>query len=296
MDTGWLISLTSLRQANNRVFNHSVHLSSSRGRVSRSFPTPLKEGSEEMLRTAGKVLKSIFLSGWGRGRVTNLLTVVVALILATVTPAIAANGDNFHLGKGNLATAVTRLTGTVAGPALQVYNPSTSVGATAAFFRVATGHPPFTVNSSTKVADLNSDKLDGQDSSAFLPVNGTAANADKVDGQDAEALKPLLADVEGNGNLDTLANIRGVVSVEKLGTGLYEVTFDRDVHNCVRVGGVGASLNSSYFPDPGFIANQQVDGQVSTFNSTRGDAQIGVLTNAPNGTRADRSFQLAVYC
>ena len=117
-----------------------------------------------------------------------------------------------------------------------------------------------------------------------------------MDGQDAEALKPLLADVEGNGNLDTLANIRGVVSVEKLGTGLYEVTFDRDVHNCVRVGGVGASLNSVYFPDPDFIAPQQLDGQVSTFNSTRGGDKIGVLTNAPNGTRADRSFQLAVYC
>jgi len=28
MDTGWSISVTSLRQANNRLFNHSVHLSS----------------------------------------------------------------------------------------------------------------------------------------------------------------------------------------------------------------------------------------------------------------------------
>jgi Xaa-Pro aminopeptidase len=27
MDTGWSISVTNLRQANNRLFNHSVHLS-----------------------------------------------------------------------------------------------------------------------------------------------------------------------------------------------------------------------------------------------------------------------------
>jgi hypothetical protein len=74
------------------------------------------------------------------------------------------------------------------------------------------------------------------------------------------------------------------------------VTFDRDVSKCPRVGGVGATLNSVYSPDPDFIGIQQFDGQVSTFNSTRGDDKIGVLTNSPNGTRSDRPFQMAVYC
>jgi len=190
------------------------------------------------------------------------LALVLALVFGVTTTALSATGGNFLLGKRNVADAVSTLIKQGPGPALRLV--------------VEDNQPPMRVNASAGKA--------------------TNLNADKVDGQDAEDLKPLLADVEGNGNLDTLANIRGVVSVEKLGTGLYEVTFDRDVHNCVRVGGVGASLNSVYFPDPDFIALQQVDGQVSTFNSTRGGDKIGVITNSPNGTRADRSFQLAVYC
>jgi hypothetical protein len=190
------------------------------------------------------------------------LALVLALVFGVTTTALSATGGNFLLGKRNVADAVSTLIKQGPGPALRLV--------------VEDNQPPMRVNASAGKA--------------------TNLNADKVDGQDAEALKPLLADVEGNGNLDTLANIRGVVSVEKLGTGLYEVTFDRDVHNCVRVGGVGASLNSVYFPDPDFIALQQVDGQVSTFNSTRGGDKVGVITNSPNGTRADRSFQLAVYC
>jgi hypothetical protein len=190
------------------------------------------------------------------------LALVLALVFGVTTTALSATGGNFLLGKRNVADAVSTLIKQGPGPALRLV--------------VEDNQPPMRVNASAGKA--------------------TNLNADKVDGQDAENLKPLLADVEGNGNLDTIANIRGVVSVEKLGTGLYEVTFDRDVHNCVRVGGVGASLNSVYFPDPDFIALQQVDGQVSTFNSTRGGDKIGVITNSPNGTRADRSFQLAVYC
>jgi hypothetical protein len=190
------------------------------------------------------------------------LALVLALVFGVTTTALSATGGNFLLGKRNVADAVSTLIKQGPGPALRLV--------------VEDNQPPMRVNAAAGKA--------------------TNLNADKVDGQDAEALKPLLADVEGNGNLDTLANIRGVVSVEKLGTGLYEVTFDRDVHNCVRVGGVGASLNSVYFPDPDFIALQQVDGQVSTFNSTRGGDKVGVITNSPNGTRADRSFQLAVYC
>jgi hypothetical protein len=46
---------------------------------------------------ATKTLKGVFLRAWGGGKVTNLLTVVVALTLATVTPAVAANGGNFLL-------------------------------------------------------------------------------------------------------------------------------------------------------------------------------------------------------
>lgn len=226
------------------------------------------------------MLKTIFKRVTWLARGTSMvlgLAVMLALVFGLTATALAEMpGDPFKLGRGNTIDRLTKLVGSVAGPMLRIDNNNADTNATALDLQVEPGNAPMRVNDTA----------------------GTATNldADKVDGQDAEALKPLLADVESNGNLDTLANNRGVVSVEKLGTGLYEVTFDRDVHNCVRVGGVGASLNSVYFPDPDFIALQQLDGQVSTFNSTRGDDKIGVLTNAPNGTRADRDFQLAVYC
>ena len=43
-------------------------------------------------------------------------------------------------------------------------------GATALGLNVASGHPPFRVNSPTKVANLNTDSLDGHDSTAFGQV------------------------------------------------------------------------------------------------------------------------------
>jgi hypothetical protein len=64
------------------------------------------------------------------------------------------------------------LTAPVAGKGLQVNNTSTGVGATALGLNVASGHAPFTVNSGTKVANLNADKLDGIDSTGFVSSSG----------------------------------------------------------------------------------------------------------------------------
>src|SRR5439155_8712568 len=48
---------------------------------------------------------------------------------------------------------------------LKVTNTSTGSGGS---FNVAAGHQPFTVNSGTKVANLNADKLDGRDSTQLV--------------------------------------------------------------------------------------------------------------------------------
>ena len=94
----------------------------------------------------------------------------VALFVALGGTAVAANGGNFILGQSNSAGATTSLSAPIAGKkALQATNTSTGVGATALGLNVASGHPPFTVNSGTKVANLNADKLDGIDSTGFLP-------------------------------------------------------------------------------------------------------------------------------
>lgn len=76
---------------------------------------------------------------------------VVALVLGTGT-AYAANGGVFRLGRPNAATATTTLTNTH-GTALQLSSKA--------------GQPSLRVNRSTKVPSLNSDLLDGVDSSSF---------------------------------------------------------------------------------------------------------------------------------
>jgi hypothetical protein len=210
------------------------------------------------------------------------LAVILALLFGVASAALGANGNPFLLGRENVASQVSRLVKHGPGPALKL--------------GVQDGQPPLAVNSDAPVANLNADKVDGEDSSAFLPVNGTAANADKVDGQDAEDLKPLLAVIEQDGDLST--NNRGVESAQWIDTGIYEVTFDRDVSSCPRVGSVAVPLTASFIPDPDIIPFEStpIDGHLTTFNSTNGDDKIGVLTRDSTGDLADRGFQLAVYC
>jgi hypothetical protein len=97
------------------------------------------------------------------------LALMLALVFGIASTALGANGGNFILGSlNNTATAITKLTGTVGGgPALQVSNPSTATGSTALDLQVATGKAPMKVNRTTKVSNLNADKLDGKDFAAF---------------------------------------------------------------------------------------------------------------------------------
>lgn len=95
------------------------------------------------------------------------LAVILALVLGFASAAFGANGDFLRLGsQKNVATRVTALVGKVAaGPALSVRNPS---GGQALDLRVSAGKSPMSVNSTTQVANLNSDLIDGKDSSAFM--------------------------------------------------------------------------------------------------------------------------------
>jgi hypothetical protein len=103
------------------------------------------------------------------------LSVILALVFGLAAVAFAANGDPWLLGRSNAATAITRLTANIANPALQLVNTSTSAGATALRLQTASSRPPMTLNSSQKVANLNADQLDGNDSSAFAPLSGFGA-------------------------------------------------------------------------------------------------------------------------
>jgi hypothetical protein len=92
---------------------------------------------------------------------------LIALFVALGGTTYAATGGNVVLGKANTATSQTGLTANSAGKALSITQQSTRTGATALGLNVPAGKPPMTVNSGTKVASLNADKLDGIDSTAF---------------------------------------------------------------------------------------------------------------------------------
>jgi hypothetical protein len=97
-----------------------------------------------------------------------VLAVMVALVLVATPVALAANGKPLILGKGNLATKITNLTGKVAnGAALLVSNPS---GGPALDLRVRAGKAPMKVNSAIKVDNLNADKVDGKHANELTRV------------------------------------------------------------------------------------------------------------------------------
>lgn len=57
--------------------------------------------------------------------------VTLALVFGLASVALGANGGNFILGKSNVATALTKLTGNVNGAAMQVQNTNTGANDTA---------------------------------------------------------------------------------------------------------------------------------------------------------------------
>jgi hypothetical protein len=94
----------------------------------------------------------------------NVMVTALAFIALGGT-TLAATGGNFILGQPNSASSTTGLSAGTTGPALRATNTSTG---TAGSFNVTAGHAPFTVNSGTKVTNLNADKLDGLDSTSFI--------------------------------------------------------------------------------------------------------------------------------
>jgi hypothetical protein len=137
------------------------------------------------------------------------LALVLALIFGVTGVALSATGGNFVLGKSNAATTLTRLTATVAGPALTLVNQSTDAAATALNINVASAKAPLRVNAAAGTAtNLSADELDGKDSSDFYAKGSkvsdsthadladsatsadSAADADLLDGKDSSAFQP----------------------------------------------------------------------------------------------------------
>jgi len=115
---------------------------------------------------------------------------LVSTALTITTSAFAGTGIGqvLNLGSANRVNAPTELSGSVAGKQLSVANSSDGSAATGIGISVHSGKPPLTVNSPTKVNNLNADLLDGLDSSTFQRrvtgqcTNRTAVSAVNADG------------------------------------------------------------------------------------------------------------------
>jgi hypothetical protein len=208
------------------------------------------------------MVKSVFSKVVWVGRATVFLmglALILALVFGMASTAFGANGGNFILGSlNNTATAITKLTGTVGGgPALQVSNPSTATGSTALDLQVTTGKAPMKVNSSTKVTNLNADKLDGQDSSTIG--------------------KEKWAVVDAGGNL---VRGRGNPTVTYGGQGHYSVKFGSTISTC--------AYTATIFAEPIFGSSAIV---LPVDSST-----VLVITSVADGTPTDLPFNLIVAC
>jgi hypothetical protein len=137
---------------------------------------PATEGAGMIRSALGKVL-------WMARATSTIvgLAIMLALVLGVASAGIGATGGNFILGNANSAGAGSKLTASIAGPALQLVNQSTASGASALGLTVASGKPPLKVNAAAgKATNLNADRLDGLDSARLVEargdVNGNSAN------------------------------------------------------------------------------------------------------------------------
>jgi hypothetical protein len=115
--------------------------------------------------------------------------------------------NNTALNAGGLGV----LTKSPSAPAATIKNTG---GATALNLLVNAGKPPFTVNSPTKVTNLNADQLDNRDSTYFLSKTGKAADSDKLDGVDSTGFLPKMgkaADADKLDGIDSTGFLAGSV-------------------------------------------------------------------------------------
>lgn len=98
------------------------------------------------------------------------LAVMLALVFGVAVTALAGTGvgATFNLGKTNTVNALSRLEGSTLNSMLKIDQNGSGTALNLEVQDTA-NKPPMLVNSSTKVTNLNSDQLDGQDSTAFLP-------------------------------------------------------------------------------------------------------------------------------
>jgi hypothetical protein len=148
------------------------------------------------------------------------------------------------------------------------------------------------INVGEKASDA--DRLDGQDSSAFLASSAKATDADKLDGQDSAAFyggsNVLWALVESDGSL---IRGKGVLAsflfTPGVSDGAYEIVFTRNVDNC--------AYSATLFNSTAGRGNQAPEGEVGIAPlSTSPTNGLAIQTHNSAGTGVDHDYSLLVLC
>jgi hypothetical protein len=123
-----------------------------------------QKGNRQMTKTIARKVMWV-----GRATVFTVgLAITLALILGVAATALAAvPGDPFKLGRINRIDGLSTLVGSADGALLRINNEGSGP---AIDLRVEEGEVPMNVNSTTRVNDLNADRVDGKDSTAFVPA------------------------------------------------------------------------------------------------------------------------------
>jgi hypothetical protein len=179
-----------------------------------------------------------------------LAGVLVALLLGT-GGAYAATGGNFLLGKSNSATKTTTLKNTKGTP-----------------LALSGKGAPLKVSSKTKVANLNTDLIDGLDSSAFARSTGKTGAFD---------FYGTAVDLDGNGLADAL--IGGATcpaGTQATGGGVTDLS-------ATGIGFINAPDTEEAWL--GAVLINEGSGDTGT------DLIVSVVCYSPNGTRLTGSYK-----
>jgi hypothetical protein len=122
------------------------------------------------------------------------MALAISIAVVLVSSSTAAAVSYLVLGSMNMAGATTTLKSGTNGAVLQLTNTNGTGGINARGLgiTVPAGRPPMTVNSGVKVTNLNADKLDGSNSSAFARGTNITVLANRLVLSNGDTDVPLL--------------------------------------------------------------------------------------------------------
>ncbi|TMJ93376.1 MAG: hypothetical protein E6G67_12555 [Actinobacteria bacterium] len=219
------------------------------------------------------------------GRLSNraspsMMVSLVALFVALGGAGYAATGGTFILGATNSADKTSILSsGVTTGATFRALN---SGGKPAASFVANVGVPPFAVGSSTKVTNLNADKLDGLSAGAFPQYKRTIlVSPVGTPSENGAALVNKLAAITGAS--------AGNPYLLKVEPGVYQVSLSLQMQPYVDIEGSGQGVTTI---EGAYGSSNQGGSSVVRLSA---NAELRDLTVENVGDATNQQFYVAVY-